>query len=104
VKGNTIATPVSGVLEGITRKTAMELIAEAGLELQVRKVARAEFFAADEVFITSSGGGIMAITKLDDQAIGAGVPGPKTQQLQAEYWLQHKLNKYSQPIDYSKFS
>ncbi|MGL4232641.1 MAG: aminotransferase class IV [Casimicrobium sp.] len=103
VKGRTIATPISGVLEGITRKTAMELIEAAGLELQVRKVARAEFFASDEVFITSSGGGIMAITKLDDQLVGTGVPGPVTQQLQTSYWLMHQMKKHIQIIDYKQY-
>jgi branched-chain amino acid aminotransferase len=103
VKGRSIVTPISGVLEGVTRKTVMELARAQGFDLQVRLVPCDELRQADEVFISSSGGGVMAISSLDGQPVGQGVPGPVTQQLQTAYWALHRDARYSTPVNYAKY-
>ena len=60
-----------------------------------------EALAADEVFITTTAGGLIPITKIDGQAIGAGVPGPVTRKLQKRYWETHDDPRYTLKIDYS---
>jgi branched-chain amino acid aminotransferase len=100
VKGNILTTPAQGVLEGITRKTAIELATACGYEVVQRNLPADEALAANEVFITSTAGGIIPITKIDGQAIGSGAPGQITQKLQNRYWEVHEDPRYTLKIDY----
>ncbi|MBW2154965.1 MAG: aminotransferase class IV [Deltaproteobacteria bacterium] len=100
VKGRTFTTPARGVLEGITRRTAIELATEYGYEVVQRNLPADEARTADEVFVTSTAGGIMPITKIDERAIGSGIPGPITQKLQEGYWTLHEDPHYTFKIDY----
>jgi branched-subunit amino acid aminotransferase/4-amino-4-deoxychorismate lyase len=52
------------------------------------------------VFITTTAGGLIPITKIDGQAIGTGAPGPVTQKLQKRYWEVHEDPRYTLKIDY----
>jgi branched-chain amino acid aminotransferase len=100
VNGSTLTTPGQGVLEGMTRRTTIELAPECGYEVLLRNLPADEALAADEVFITTTAGGLIPITKIDGQAIGAGAPGPVTQKLQKRYWELHKDPQYTLQIDY----
>jgi len=87
-----IVTAESGVLEGVSRRTVIELARSAGFDVQVRPWTAAELRAADEVFLSSTGGGVIAIAKLDGRSIGGrptGTFGPVTAQLQQAYWALH---------------
>ncbi len=75
-KAGRISTPSRGVLEGITRRTVIELTAFDGIPLDERAVLADEVRAADEVFVTSTAGGIMPVTTLDGEPVGNGKPGP----------------------------
>lgn len=88
-----LVTADSGVLEGVSRRTVIELARAAGHDVQVRPWTSAELRAADEVFLSSTGGGVIAIARLDGQPIGGRTPGtfgPVTQQLQDAYWALHE--------------
>lgn len=100
VKGRTITTPARGVLEGITRRTAIELAIEYGYEVMQRNLSAEEARTADEVFVTSTAGGIMPITKIDGREISSGTPGSVTQELQDGYWRLHEDPHYTFEIDY----
>ena len=100
VSGNTLTTPAKGVLEGMTRRTTIELAPECGYEVVQRNLAAEEALAADEVFITTTAGGLIPITKIDGQAIGTGAPGPVTRKLQNHYWEVHEDPRYTSKIDY----
>jgi len=100
VKGSIVTTPASGVLEGIIRKTAMELATEHGYKIVQGNLNPEYARSADEVFATSTAGGLMPITKIDDQIIGNGTTGPITQILQDAYWALHNDPKYTSAIDY----
>ena len=101
VNGSTLTTPGKGVLEGMTRRTTIEIAPECGYEVELRDLPAQEALAADEVFITTTAGGLIPITKIDGQAIGAGVPGPVTQKLGKRYWETHDDPRYILEIDYS---
>ena len=83
-----VITPdtVSGILEGITRDTALTLLAEE-LKLRVveRPVDRSEFYVGDEAFFAGTGLEIAAIASLDAIPIGDGEIGPITTALQTLY-------------------
>ena len=89
VKNGRVTTPATGVLKGITRQTALDLCAELGVETQETEVSEAVLKGADEVFVTSTAGGIVAIAKIDDVAIGESAPGAITKKLTELYWLKH---------------
>jgi branched-chain amino acid aminotransferase len=94
-------TPREGVLEGITRKTAIELVDEAGIEMLVGEVPVDLTYRASEIFLTSTAGGIMPVTTLDGQPVGNGRPGPVTRELRRRYWELHTDPRYAVPVDYS---
>ncbi len=95
-----IVTPAEGVLEGITRRTVIEMAHSLGLPLQVRALPAAELRAAREVFVSSSGGGVLPVTRVDGQPVGDGVVGPVVHQLVQTYWDWHRDPHYSQPVAY----
>jgi len=101
VNGNTLTTPGQGVLEGMTRRTTIEIAPQCGYEVELRNLPAEEALAADEVFITTTAGGLIPITRIDGQTVGTGVPGPVTHKLQKRYWETHEDPQYTLEIDYS---
>jgi branched-chain amino acid aminotransferase len=103
VFGRRVVTPAVGVLEGVTRRTLMELARREGFEVQARELAVDELRTADEIFLSSTGGGAIAVARLDGLAVGgraAGVFGPLTERLQAAYWALHEDPRYGEPVRY----
>lgn len=101
VKAGRLATPAVGVLEGVSRRTAIELARAAGLAVEERPVSVAELRAADEVFLTSTGGGVIAIASVDGIPVGgrpAGSFGPVTERLQHAYWALHEDARYVEAV------
>ncbi len=79
VKNGVAVTPAitENVLEGITRRTAADLLRqELGLTVVERPVDRTEIGLADEVFLCGTGAQIAAVTRVDHRPIGAGKMGP----------------------------
>ena len=56
--------------------------------------------SSDEAFATSTAGGIIPITKIDDQIINGGIIGPITKILHDGYWQMHDEPKYTSAINY----
>jgi branched-chain amino acid aminotransferase len=73
--------PSDGALEGITRDTVLELAAREAIPAAERTLGRFDLLAAEEVFLTGTGAGIVPVATLDGQRIGAGGPGPITKRL-----------------------
>ena len=65
VSNGAVATPEHGVLEGITRGAVIELCGRLGLRCEVRTVTLEELRAADEIFVSSTAGGVIGVTRLD---------------------------------------
>ena len=101
VRNGTLVTPNEGMLEGVSRRTVIEIAQSLGLTLQTRAVPADELRTADEVFISTSGGGVLPVTRVDGRAIGDGTPGPVTRRLVQTYWAWHADPAYSLPINYS---
>ena len=100
VKDGVVRTPDRGVLEGISRKTAIELCAALGIALRVEPVPAGDLATADEVFITSSGGGVLPIAKIDGRPVAGTWPGPVTKRLQEAYWALHDEPRHRDPVAY----
>ncbi|RUW43767.1 MULTISPECIES: D-amino acid aminotransferase [unclassified Mesorhizobium] len=100
VKDGRLSTPAIGVLPGITRRTVFDLCAEAGLSATAKDVSVAMLRGAEEVFITSTAGGIMPVTEIDGAEIADGKVGPITSRLMALYWQKHDDPDWSTPVNY----
>lgn len=96
-----LVTPRDGVLEGITRRTVIEMAQSLDVPVVLRPLPAAELRASREVFLSSSGGGVLPVTRLDGQPVADGVPGPLTRKLMQTYWDWHRDPRYSQPVDYT---
>ena len=100
ISGGALVTPDQGMLEGISRRTVIEIAQSLGLEVQLRTLAADELRGAQEVLLSTSGGGVLPVTKVDQQVIADGKPGPITRQLVQTYWAWHADPAYSRAIDY----
>lgn len=98
VCAGTLWTPASGVLQGITRRTVIELADRAGIPTRVEMFGVERLQAADELFITSTAGGVMPVTRLDDEPVGNGHPGPLTRTLRQAYWDAHGAPRWSSSV------
>lgn len=96
-----IATPDSGVLEGITRRSVIELCDELGLPIEVRKVPVAELRDADEIFLATTAGGVMPASRIDDRIMGNDRPGPISEQVRAAFWSRRADGWHATPVAYS---
>jgi len=85
--GVLVTPPVTdNILEGITRKSVMELARkELGLDVVERSIDRTETFICEEMFMTGTAAQIVAVTKIDHRPVGAGVMGPITTKLRMLY-------------------
>jgi branched-chain amino acid aminotransferase len=84
VREGVVYTPpqTAGILDGINRRSVIQIARDEGVELVERNIARAELYLADEVFMTGTAAELTPIRELDDHLIGEGGPGPVTQRLQ----------------------
>ena len=95
-----MVSPEGGVLEGITRRTIIELAGRGNLKARVGRISETDLKQAEEVFITSSAGGVIPVTRIDDVAVGDGAPGPITRRMGELYWASHTDPDYITPISY----
>lgn len=100
-EGRVITPPEDVCLDGMTRDTVFKLAAETNLHLSKRPLSPDEMRAADEVFISTTGGGIIAITRVDGRPVGSGQPGPVTKRLDGLYWQKRKAGWHATPVDYA---
>ena len=98
-KDGVVQTAARGVLEGISRRTAIELCDRLRIPLRIAALPAVAVREADEVFLTSTGGGILPIAKIDGQPLKQ-FPGPITTRLHAAYWAMRDEAAYRDPVDY----
>jgi branched-chain amino acid aminotransferase len=84
VRDGQILTPpqTGGILDGISRKSILQIARDLGYEVVERDIARAELYLADEVFMSGTAAELVPVSEIDDHAIGTGQPGPVTNELQ----------------------
>ena len=87
VKDGVINTPpqAAAILDGINRKSSIQIARDRGYEVVERNLVRAELALADEVFLTGTACELTPLREIDDLPIGEGVPGPVTREIQAAF-------------------
>lgn len=84
VRDGTLITPpvTENVLEGITRRSVMELAQqELGMPVVERPIDRTEAYICEEFFMTGTAAQVTAITRIDHRPVGTGVMGPVASRL-----------------------
>jgi D-alanine transaminase len=79
------------ILEGIRYGLIEEMCATCNIPFEARRISRAEVFAADEVLLSSATKEVLAVTAIDGQTIGKGVPGPIYKLLYEAYQVAKSL-------------
>ncbi|BBN59078.1 branched-chain amino acid transaminase [Hydrogenovibrio marinus] len=87
VKDGVLYTPeLTAALDGITRKTIIQMAKEEGFEVREKRITRDEVYIADEAFFTGTAAEVTPIRELDNRQIGSGSRGPVTELLQTKYF------------------
>jgi len=95
-------TPLTSILPGITRDSVVEIARDRGYEVIEERFTRDELYIADEAFFTGTAAELTPIREVDNRTIGAGRPGPVTQELQKVFFdiIKGKDKKYSRWLTY----
>jgi branched-chain amino acid aminotransferase len=75
----------NSILDGITRRSVIQIAQDLGYRVTERNVSRAELYLADEVFLSGTAAELVPVREIDDHAIGAGRPGEITRVLQSAF-------------------
>ena len=95
VKNDTLFTPPSGILRGITRATFIELAEREGVSCLEAPITAFDLYAADEVFTTSTAGGALPVREIAGRPLPTPIPGPITSRLDEAYWSMRDQGEYS---------
>jgi branched-chain amino acid aminotransferase len=99
-----VVTPslASGALDGISRRSLIQIATDLDYEVIERSIARAELYLADEVFVTGTAAELVPLREVDDHVIGEGVRGPVTAVLQRvfEGALRGREPRYAAWLDH----
>jgi branched-chain amino acid aminotransferase len=87
IKDGRIFTPpqTASILDGINRRSCIQIARDLGHELIERDIARAELALADEVFLTGTAAELTPLREIDDIPVGDGQPGPITREIQQTF-------------------
>ena len=83
--GSIKTTPITTVLEGITRNCVLDIAKRNNIHVIEQKFTRDELYIADEVFLSGTAAEITPVREVDDRKIGNGKPGKITKMVQKEY-------------------
>jgi branched-chain amino acid aminotransferase len=103
VREGTIYTPpqTAGILDGINRKSAVQIARDLGFEVVERNLGRAELYLADEIYLTGTAAELVPVREVDDHAIGDGRPGEVTRAVQKAFEdaLHGRTERYREWLD-----
>jgi branched-chain amino acid aminotransferase len=87
VRDGTLITPSSScdILEGITRRTILEIAPDLGIRVEERTIDLTELYIADEVFASGTSAYVAPVTEIDARRIGTGTMGPTTARIRAAH-------------------
>lgn len=88
VRNDTLITPdtTSDLLEGINRKTVLELARDMGIQVAERDIDLTELYIADEVFACGTSAYIAPIFEIDARRVGTKAVGPITKRISDRYF------------------
>lgn len=101
VRDGEVLTPDRGALEGITRRSVLDLCAIIGLPARIAPLRHEDLLQADEVFCTTTAGGVMPVARVDGHIMNNDAPGPVSLRLKALYWQKHAEGWHRTEVNYA---
>lgn len=101
VKEGKVSTPDRGSLQGITRRSVLEFCKELGYEASIAPILRGAIEAADEIFLTSTAGGIVPVVRVNQTILGNDRPGVVFEKISELYWRNHRESAYRTDVNYA---
>lgn len=102
VRDDEIVTPphVASILDGISRKSVIQIARDLGYTVVERDIARAELYLAEEIFLTGTAAELVPVREVDDHRIGE--PGEITRVIQAKFddALHGRAEEYREWLDF----
>jgi branched-chain amino acid aminotransferase len=95
--GVALTPPVSDdLLEGVTRKAIMEMLAKEGIPVVERSIDRSELYVADEVLLCGTGVQVSPVIEVDHRPVGSGEIGPISRLVRDRYFdaVRGRLPEY----------
>lgn len=101
-KGVLKTTPLTSILEGITRESVIEIARKEGLKVVEDRFTRDEVYISDEAFFTGTAAEITPIREVDGRSIGSGKPGEITRKIQSIFFeiVKGKRKEYDSWLTY----
>ncbi len=96
-----VICPARGALEGVTRASVLEMCAELGIPTEVRDIHADEFRDSDEIFASTTAGGIMPASRIDGRIMNNDRPGPISARLKDLFWAKRAEGWHATSVDYS---
>lgn len=93
-----VSTPDRGSLHGITRKSVLELCGMMGIAAAIEPIPRAMLEDADEIFLATTAGGVMPVSRIGRRILGNDRPGPVSLSLKQAYWQRHREGWHRTPV------
>jgi branched-chain amino acid aminotransferase len=83
VRNGILTTPpvTDNILEGITRRSVLELAASLGIPVQERPIDRTEVFVCEELFLSGTAVEVTPVLQVDHRTVGDGNVGKITKSL-----------------------
>ncbi len=98
VRDGAVLTPDRGALEGVTRQTVIDICHELGLAVSVAPMTREDLYEADEIFTSTTAGGVMPAARIDGRILSNDRPGPVSRRLRETYWRWHEEGRHLTPV------
>jgi branched-chain amino acid aminotransferase len=103
VRDGAIVTPgqSNSILDGITRKSVIQIARDLGYTVIERDIGRAEMYIAEEMFMSGTAAELVPVREVDDHRIGTGKPGEITRVLQKEFddAIHGRTERYREWLD-----
>ncbi len=98
-EGSLTTPPVYlGILNGITRRTILEIAKKIGIPAEEAVMTRHDLYNADEVFLTGTAAEVIPVVKMDGRVIAQGKPGSMTRRLMEEFRRRTRTDGVRYPI------
>jgi branched-chain amino acid aminotransferase len=99
VRDKSLLTPGDNLLEGITRRTVFELAQEMRIDAKSANLEPEELIEAPEAFLSTTAGGIIPVTRVNDRSLGNGAPGLLTRSIRDRYWDRRRAGWHGVNVD-----
>ena len=99
VRGKSLLTPGDNLLEGITRRTVFDLANEMGIEAKTANLEPQQLIEAPEAFLSTTAGGVVPVTRVNDRPLGNGAPGLLTTSIRNRYWDRRRTGWHGTSVD-----